>query len=437
VEYVAWILALIKNDIPFVPTDTIYPQERINAIITQTESQVLIDLSEDSLTCDIPLRIHRNGKVSTYKTPDFNDKCYGAASNPLRYIIFTSGSTGSPKGVMISKKAFESFLKWLQTDYQFTSEDVFLNPSVFSFDLSFYDLFISLQLGATILTAARTHYANQDELINLLQKYRCTVWTSTPSFAYLFLKNKNFNSNNLSEIHRFLFIGESLPKNTVFTIEKLFPAARIQNAYGPTEATVSTTVIDVDSQLITHLGEVPLGYAIPSGIIKIDGANEEGIGEIIIAGPHVADGYFKNDELTAQKFKFNTIPQYYTGDLGVLKEGILFFRGRTDTQIKFHGYRIELEEIASRLKTFEEVEEAVIITLNRNGEIRKLVGIIQLNSKIFPENICAFFREKLTGSLPEYMIPSDFVQIKSWPLNTNHKIDRNKLTEFYLSRSIG
>jgi len=433
------MLACMQTNIPYIPIDKIYPKERIQKIIATTGSQVIINCSEGELDIPFPISINSSLQATVHTAPDYTNKIYGEASDPLQYIMFTSGSTGEPKGVQINQSSVLTFINWALKDFGFSGDDVFMNQAPFTFDVSLCDVLNAFGNGGTLVLNATEVLKNQDAFIQRLMNYKCSVWTSTPSFAYLFLRHEKFNSQHLPALHSFLFMGEELPGRTIGTLKNSFKNTRVLNAYGPTEATIVTTFIELTEDLLKAYTSTPIGYPMPGSELLIDKTNpDEKTGELIIVGEHVSAGYFKNEELNQRKFfKHNEKKAFRTGDIAYYENGLLFYMGRNDDQIKMHGFRIELNEIANIICKHELVKDAVAVPLKRGNEVKKIIAFIitndqtlskdELKKQLFP------FLEK---QLPYYMIPGDSMLMDDFIYNSSHKIDKNKLIELYLKKEL-
>lgn len=434
---IAAMISLMRKNIPYIPVDINVPPERIKRIREISGSELLINFTNKE---DLGFRtvIHdgvflKQDPKADY-TPIPQDK-----NDPLRYIIFTSGSTGEPKGVLIAAEALKEFVPWTQSDFKLKREDVFINIAPFSFDLSVFELFSFLHLGATLLLNTSADSKNPDTLFKNILKHKGSVWVSTPSFAYMFLNAPGFSSKNLSSVRAFMFCGEVLPRRTVEMLHERFPGAAVYNPYGPTEATCCTTNIDVTPGVLEKYGDVPVGFPKPGSEVRVVNESNDPSqpGEIIISGNHVAHGYLNRKDLTGEKFFLhNEKRAYRTGDQGYYKDNILFFLGRNDDQVKLHGFRIEMEEISSVIAKTEGVADAVTIALKRNGIVKKIVSFVKPVQKgVNRDELLKQIKSNVSRSLPEYMMPGDFRFIDEFPYSTSHKIDRKKLEEIYLSQS--
>lgn len=431
------VLAAIMSDIPYIPVDFILPIERIKKIIEITGSQVVINCGEYDLNFLAPVIIDKNFKIKKISKPYYKDSIHWMPNDPIRYIIFTSGSTGEPKGVQITQSAIVSFARWLETDFKFSEIDVFINQAIFSFDLSVYELVCYALFGATIILNDNKTMQDSGRFIQRIKKYRGTVWVSTPSFAYLCLNDENFHDDTLPEIKTFLFCGELLPNITAKKLLQRFKKTRVLNTYGPTEATVATTLINVTTEIVDKFAILPVGYPKEDCEIIIDikdDKNDKRTGEIIIAGDNVSSGYFRNEELNTRKFfSYKGKRAFRTGDVGYFEDNFLFFTGRDDDQIKFHGYRIELDEITFVIRKLDFIEDAVTIPLKRNNEVKRIVSFVILKKghEGFGNELKNKIIHEIERKIPPYMIPGDIREMKEFPLSPSHKIDKQKLVEIY------
>ena len=418
--FVVSMIACIMLELPYIPIDIIYPEERLAKIQTMTLSALTIDCTHGRM-------IFR---------PEHLNMTYYDAKEPLIYIIFTSGSTGEPKGVQISKNAITSFLEWIAKDFGFTQKDVFLNQAPFSFDLSVYELYAFLYFGATLVLTSSVEQKDTERLLQKIQKYACTVWVSTPSFLALCFLSEHFNMGFLPGLHTFLFCGETLPSRVAKRLLILFPNAAVMNSYGPTEATVATTRVTINEHIIAQYPTLPVGYPKFNADIVLTNTeiDEEGreVGIITIGGDHVMTGYFANPETTEKLLTCKDGKRFFsTGDYGYFKDGMLFFMGRRDNQVKLHGYRIEMDEIDAALHQIDTVQDAITIAMYRNGEVAKLVACIIPIAGQHPDSLTDEIKAYLSVSLPYYMIPADFMFIDQFPYSTNHKICLPSLRDMY------
>jgi D-alanine--poly(phosphoribitol) ligase subunit 1 len=429
------IYSMMKLQIAYIPIDVIYPVQRINTIRHLASVELIINCTDQTLDLDKTTELMLCcGKPLIAKQHKFSisDKIINV--DPLVYIIFTSGSTGEPKGVQITSKAVCSFVKWMVNDFGFTSKDVFVNIAVFSFDLSVYELMTFGALGATLLLNDKSITENTEFMMNRVNQYKGTVWVSTPSYSLAY--SRIDADARLNSLKYFLFCGETLPHSTANKLHISFPQAIIYNTYGPTEATVATTKIEITHEILDAWNPLPVGYPKPDCEILIDKENEQDKeGELIIVGDNVSIGYFNNEELNRLKFfKHEGRQAFRTGDYAYYTDGMLFCKGRNDDQVKMHGFRIELSEISNVLCSHDFILEAVTVPLKRNNEVKKIVSFVIPKKSVPPDELTRQLLPFLKERLPYYMIPGDIDIVKDFFYSTNHKIDKIKLIEDYLKR---
>lgn len=404
--FVAMAGALILGA-PFVPVDTIYPDERMRRIAATLDAHACYDVASASF------KTLRPGPARTL------------GEKSLAYVLFTSGTTGEPKGVQIGRESVMTLVEWMAADFALGHAPVFLNQAPFSFDLSMYEVFGTLALGGTIVMASRAVAAPGGDLIRRLASAGLTTWVSTPSFAQQQLLDPAFSSAGLPSLRTFLFCGEVLPVTLARHLRKRFPTATLINTYGPTEATVATTWIVVDDALLDAHTALPIGWPKRnSDVFVVDG-------ELCIAGPHVMRGYLNRADLNATRLiEFDGKRVFRTGDLGSVDEhGLLFCHGRMDDQIKLGGYRIELMEVDTALRALPGVTNAAAVPLRRpDGSVARLVGFVETqDGQAAPDD----WKRLLAAHLPPYMVPSELINRGALPVSVNFKIDRVRLASDY------
>ena len=424
IEMLVGFLGCIKSGHPYIPLDTSLPSQRVEVVIetarsslTLTPEQIREIISNDS-----------ENKFTIHK-PALNDPWY---------IIFTSGSTGNPKGVTITRGCLENFVEWVTAEQGFKEgNEIFLNQAPFSFDLSVMDLYASLASGGTLFSINKDEIAEQKVLYKTLAKSDVSFWVSTPSFARMCLMEHSFNQEMLPNVHTFWFCGETLAPDVAANLLKRFPNAKVWNTYGPTEATVATTSIQITEEVIAKYSPLPVGRPKPGTQVVVHDEKSNPVaggerGEIIIAGPNVSVGYIHRPDLTSRAFfELNNQRAYHTGDWGRYQDGLLFFEGRMDFQIKLHGYRIEIGDIESNLHALTNVQDAVVIPAMKNERADYLVAFMILKSKSEKSDfeVMREMKRQLSERVPDYMVPRKFVFLAEFPTTTNGKVDRKKLAE--------
>lgn len=424
-EMIVGIYACIKMQIPYIPIDFVYPKERIQVIQKLAEVDLLLNCSENFLGLENVVEVKFSKKKIEICSETKVKKRTSIEIDPLVYIIFTSGSTGEPKGVQISTEAVKSFSKWMCNDFGFNAADVFINVALFSFDLSVYELLTFAALGATILLNDKSTTDKPELFLNRIEKYKGTIWVSTPSYSFIYSRIENSSIDET--LKYFLFCGEILPNQLAKALKSSFKKTKILNTYGPTEATVATTLIEITDEIIEKYNPLPVGFPKAESQILIQ---ED---EIVIVGKNVSLGYLNRADLNEQKFlKIDGERAFKTGDYGYLEKGMLFCKGRNDDQVKLHGFRIELNEITSKINEIAYVLKSETIALKRNEEVKKIVSLVQLKNAQEGIDIKQDVLAHLKKTLPDYMLPADIKIISEIPLNQNGKSDKKMLEQIYL-----
>lgn len=479
-------LACAKSGRAYVPADVSVPDRRVFNIIDQVGSCLVLSAVEweggDVVFTSKESTQHLLGR-------DAIDDIIGPAlcgdeipafpasrqvsGDDLFYLIFTSGSTGVPKGVMVTAGCVDAFYPWALSLAGAQSQQVvpftFLNQAPFSFDLSVYELTMSLASGGTLLCLTAHHLGHMRLLFDVFARSEADVWVSTPSFATMCLADKSFDATLLPNLHTFIFCGESLSNQTAAKLLERFPRARVINSYGPTESTVAVSAVAITPDMAAAPQPLPVGFPRPGTRIDIipfsegealeigDVLPRGAVGEVLITGDTVAKGYWGREDLTAKAFSVGSVPEdgattgderedvppagrvggevrsYRTGDRGQFDErGMLHYLGRIDSQVKMDGYRIELSEIQSQLERLRYVRAACVFPVVRNGSVSRLVAAIELDGDIAllgDTELAAklHVKEDLKLVLPHYMVPRTITFIDEMPMTSNGKADHKRL----------
>lgn len=421
-EMLIAFLGAVKSRRPYVPLDTVLPQQRVDKILAISRPALLLT-PEDIV------------KLSSAAPPAQGARVQ--RGDPF-YILFTSGSTGEPKGVIITLGCLEHFVAWMLKEQEFMPlGETFLNTAPFSFDLSVMDLYCSLATGSTLFSISRDLVANPKMLYRALGNSGATTWVSTPSFAQMCLVEEKFAQAMLPRIQRFLFCGETLAAQTAARLVERFPQVQIWNTYGPTETTVATTSIRIDHSILEKYSALPVGRAMPGTDVFVVNETGETLppnerGEIVIAGPNVSPGYLGRPDLTAAAFFEHCGRRAYrTGDQGRFRDNLLFFEGRMDSQVKLSGYRIELGDVEANLVALPSVRDAVVTPVIKNGTAQSLAAFVVLGRRTEASDfeLTQALRRQLAERLPVYMLPRKFVFLHAFPLTANGKADRARLAQ--------
>ncbi len=434
-EMLVSFLACAKTGHAYIPLDLYTPVERIELITQVADYAGILAIAEWPIANEAKEIISYPDAYE--QTADVVDLGQCVKGRDNFYIIFTSGTTGIPKGVQISHDNLASFTDWLVTDFQFPESARFLSQAPYSFDLSVMDIYPALLSGGCLVPLKKKIVGDFKQLFLELPKLALDVWVSTPSFLDICLMDAAFTAEKLPTIQCFLFCGEELTHGTAEKLQQRFPSATIYNTYGPTEATVAVTQVKITKEILEKYPRLPIGYAkADTTITVIDERNQalpaEQVGEILISGPSVSKGYLNNPEKTELAFtKYNGQPAYRTGDLGSLEQGLLFYKGRKDFQVKLHGYRIELEDIEHHLMAVDYVKLATVVPKYQEEKVQQLIAYVVPNEHTFEKEyqLTKAIKEELKKTLMDYMIPQKFVYVERLELTQNGKVNRKKLRD--------
>lgn len=430
-EMIASFLGCVKAGHAYIPIASYSNAERLTMI--QEVSQAQAVLAVDELP-DVDV-----SKLTVVKPEDVVDGDYDISEGHYVegddnfYIIFTSGTTGKPKGVQISHNNLLSFVNWELSDFDLPEHPSFLAQAPYSFDLSVMSLYPALTAAGKLVVLPHDVTQNFAQLFATLPKMQFNVWVSTPSFAQMCFLDKTFDGEHHPVLTHFLFCGEELPHSEAAMLKKKFPNSHIFNTYGPTETTVAVTQVEITDEILEKYDRLPIGRAKEDTKITIDTSkgDKPGEGEIIIEGPSVSKGYMNNPEKTEAAFFKNADDKYQsyrTGDAGFFDGDMLFYRGRIDFQIKFNGYRIELEEINFYLSKNELVRYGVAAPkYNKDHTVKQIVAEIELKDgvrrKYSDAELTKLIRADLAKNVMPYMIPQRYVYCDALPISQNGKVD--------------
>ncbi|MBN9231965.1 MAG: non-ribosomal peptide synthetase, partial [Legionella sp.] len=475
----------------YVPLDPSYPEDRLQFMLENTQSPVLLTQSHlkerfgsysgkllalqldsekgELLIDESSLHLSESQELKWISLASQSSQNLKSPSSPhhLAYVIYTSGSTGKPKGVMIQHDNLANLLDSFKKETNIKDSDVFLGLTTFTFDISGLEFYLPLLRGAALLIANKESALNPLQLIKLVNDYNVTIMQATPSTWQLLLESHWAGKQNL----KVLCGGEA---STSHLINELVNKVQsIWNVYGPTETTIWSTAKPFEQKeklsspsigkpigntkiyiLDPHLNPVPIGVS----------------GEIYIGGIGLARGYLNRPNLTAERFIPNPFASekdshdgknlrlYRTGDLArYLQNGNIEYLNRMDEQVKIRGFRIELGEIESILNRCEHVKIATVIARKEEGSKRLVAYVVpdeRFISSLAPQSsfkssggetidilggetrIVEDIRNYLSKQLPDYMIPSFFVLISKIPLNANSKVDKKNLPVPSISLSV-
>lgn len=423
---IASFLACSFSGAAYIPIDKSIPLERVNKIIEQVQPKYIFAIEKLELNCNNILDKAKIDEI--FHIEGSNEIVPKLYEKDIYYIIFTSGSTGNPKGVKVTYKNLNSFVNWFQTIIT-KEKSIILNQASFSFDLSVADLYLALTTGSELVVLEKEVQGNFPGLFEVLKNSNIEIAVMTPSFAELLLLDKSFNENLLHKLNTIYFCGETLLPKTVSNLFKRFPNIRLINSYGPTECTVAVTSIEIAKDMLNETS-LPIGKVKEDTKIyivndKLELLPDGEIGEIVISGTSVSDGYLGIK--TNKFFMFKDDKSYLTGDLGYLKNGFLYYKSRKDNQIKYKSYRIELSDIEENFYKLKYIEKVVVLTKeDAFGKIEKIIAYVKLKENYIKNSV--EIKNDFRKILPEYMCPRIKI-VDVIPINNNGKTDIQKLKE--------
>lgn len=437
------LLGILKAGACYIPLDPTFPKERLALMIEDSQLSVLV--TQEKLQSILPNYEHQVELIIIDQ--DWPKIIENAQTNSLinnnvkpenlAYIIYTSGSTGRPKGVQLQHNSVVNFLTTMAKAPGLNENDIIVALTTISFDIAVLELYLPLSLGACVVIANDEVKRDGMALGKLLTKVQGNVVQATPATWKMLLETGWQGDPNL----KILCGGESLSSNLISNL--LTKSSSIWNVYGPTETTVWSTTCQVTSPKYP----ISIGKPIANTQIYILDKNLQpapiGVaGELYIGGDGLARGYLNRPELTSEKFiknPFSDDPQsriYNTGDLARwLLNGNIECLGRSDFQVKVRGFRIELGEIENILHKYSKIQEPVVVAredVPAGQNILVAYLVMNENEKLNISEIRHYLKDKL----PDYMIPTVFMEVEKFPLTPNGKIDRKALPAPEKDRSI-
>jgi amino acid adenylation domain-containing protein len=424
------LLGIMESGACYLPLDPNFPTERLTYMLEDSGARLLLTerkysswLGTDTaqLTLD-DLSLEGVDQLHEIEIPEPND---------LAYILYTSGSTGKPKGVRISHLNLLNFLVSMRNSPGMLPGEKLLAITTISFDIAGLELYLPLIVGGTVVLANSEESRDGRMLLRKIESQKIDIMQATPATWRMLVASGWVKPMDL----KVLCGGEALNQDLAEKLSDL--VGPFWNMYGPTETTIWSTV-----KKIENADQITIGRPIANTQIYILDENHKPcpigrVGEICIGGLGVADGYHKRDDLSKSKFlpdPFSVEKNarlYRTGDLGkFLLNGEIVCLGRLDFQVKIRGYRIELGEIETKINQMKGIQHAAVNTWEPEVGDTRLVAYLVIENDFnghSEEKLIEKCKDELKQSLPEYMVPTEWVFMDKLPFTNNNKVDRKSL----------
>lgn len=450
------IYGILKAGAVFVPLDPSAPQKRTlhlihdcnlkHLITSRLQRKKLVKLLEKQHLLEFVIGIKVDNEITSvnwdeiYKISTEKSIFPEIMPDDLAYVMYTSGSTGVPKGIMHTHKSGLSYARLSTELYKVSNADVFANHAPLHFDISTFGYLTIPFAGATTVIIQDAQIVFPTSIVNLLAKEKISIWYSVPLALIQLLQQGKLESNKLPDLRWVLFGGEVFTTKYLKKLVCLWPQTTFSNVYGPAEVNQCSYFNFNASKAIQV--PLPLGaiwnetaYLILDDNYKNVLAGE--VGQLLIHSTTMMQGYWNNTTLTARSFYTDPKTQktyFKTGDM--VKEdhqGILFFLGRNDFQIKIRGYRVEVSEVESVIANHPEVQEAAVFKIKKEDTTEELAVAIlaRKDSQLIVNEVLSFCK----SNLPKYAVPQHLYVVKEFPRTSSGKISRNQLKNKLLAHA--
>ncbi|ADG97780.1 amino acid adenylation domain protein [Segniliparus rotundus DSM 44985] len=423
VEFLIAMLGVLKAGCAYLPVDPEYPAERAARMTRTVEPKLVIDLARLA-------ELENTAHAHPSSDPTDADRVRPLRPANLAYVIHTSGSTGEPKGVAVPHDAIADYIGTIRAMHWMGHEDRALLVTSVSFDASLFDIFGTLSSGARLIVP-NGRGADFAEIEHLMGKHQVTMLHVVPSMLNILLSVPG--KGQWKSLRKVPVGGEALSGELADRFASVIDAA-LENFYGPTEAVLAATRFAVPK--LHGPGAVPVGAPLPNNVVYVLDDSLElvppgVVGEVYLGGNQLAQGYWGNPGLTAERFVADPFSSsgrlYRTGDLARWDDsGVLEFLGRRDEQVKVSGFRIELGEVASAVSAHPLVEHSVVVATALPGLGRSLVAyLVPASQRVDVAQI----RAQVATVLPKHMVPAVFMVVDKIPVTAHGKLDRKALPQ--------
>jgi amino acid adenylation domain-containing protein len=465
------MLGAYKADCIAVPLEPTGPPPRLVKVLESAEPRWILAVGKTAAVLDETLAssssLRRQVQVGTLEPGGLEGRSYRSAfggadldrassaapayrnrGSDTAHLLFTSGSTGMPQGVQITHDNVRHFVSWGVRYFGIDATDRVSGLSPLQFDLSTFDIFGAFAAGAALHLVPAELPLIPHELAEFMRRHQLTQWFSVPTVLNYMARFDVVRHGDFPALRRLLWCGEVLPTTSLIYWMERLPHVRFTNLYGPTETTVASSYHTVEECPRDEQAPIPIGTACDGEELVVVDAElrsvERGeIGEIAIKGLGLSPGYWRDPEKTRAAFPADPAGDrpgarlYRTGDLGrVGPDGLVYFLGRADAQVKSRGYRIELGEVEAALHAVDGVRECAVSALETGG-FEGAILCCAYSSTPGHELEPAALRRELAKVLPGYMLPMRWKSLQRLPRNSNGKIDRRALREEFQRDATG
>lgn len=463
------MLGILKADCIHVPLDTSSPAPRLIKIIESSDPRFIIAAGKFATVLDEVMshdRLRDSIRIGRIDSEDpqrenfkaefsINDvDCYSTAHvdcankrDDPAHILFTSGSTGAPKGVVITHSNVIHYVEWANKYFGVVSSDRIPGHPPLHFDLSTPGVFGTLAAGAQLHLVPGELNLLPHRLADFIRTSELTEWLSVPSVLHNMARFDVVGYNDFPSLKRVMWCGEVFPTAPLIYWMKRLPNVRFTNLYGPTESTVASSYYTIPKCPEDENAVIPIGTPCEGEELLVLDDDLQPVlpgqeGNLFIGGVGLSAGYWRDKEKTDSAFLPDPRPSkpsdriYKTGDLAKIGEdGLGYFLGRADSQIKCRGYRIELGEIEAAMKAIDAVGECAVVAMNTDGFAGSIICCAYV-PRAGADVSEMYIRERLAGLLPSYMLPQRWLALEKLPQNSNGKTDRRALINEFQSGDI-
>ncbi|WP_313918033.1 non-ribosomal peptide synthetase [Tahibacter sp.] len=439
-DLIAALLAVLKSGAAYAPVDPATAAERLHYAIADTQAAAII--TQSRLVHLLPdtrasvVVVDSDANTIAQRSAAYRRRPAARPASTLAYIIYTSGSTGEPKGVMVEHGNLINHARWMQREFGLSGDDRALQFASISFDASAEEIYPTLLAGAAVVIR-QAAVPGAQELVQCIVAQGITLLNLPTAYWHVLVEALAGERVDTGRLRLIIVGGERVSLESLLRWRAIAgDGIEWVNTYGPTEATITSTLYRAPRDC-SGLTGVPIGRPIDNAdTYVLDRSGQPVpvgvIGELCIGGAGVASGYWRRDDLTAERFvadpftTFEAARMYRSGDLvRWLPDGNIAYVGRNDDQLKLRGFRIEPGEIEMQLRACPHVREATVLLREDVPGDKRLVAYIGCVRP--PATLVADVRERLEKVLPEYMVPSAFVVLDALPMTLNGKLDRRAL----------